>query len=141
MNREQAFKQLLATVQQDLQGYRQLEQLLEQQFSAALAHQTETLKQLGDDIVGQCDTLQASRDQRLQLAGRLLGDGRAASMDAVLKLLPVAVEPACRQRWDALVAQIRQCQTLNLRNGQLLQQQQELMNRVLNGDSDVYCAQ
>ena len=81
--------------------------------------------------------LQASRDQRLQLAGRLLGDGRAASM--VLKLLPVAV--ACRQRWGALVAQIRQCQTLNLRNGQLLQQQQELMNRVLNGDSDVYCAQ
>lgn len=141
MNREQAFKQLLATVQQDLQGYRQLEQLLEQQFSAALAHQGEALKQLGGDIVNQCDALQASRDQRLQLAGQLLGDGRAASMDAVLKLLPAAAEQACRQRWDALVAQIHQCQTLNLRNGQLLQQQQELMNRVLNGDSNVYCAQ
>ncbi|AXT47438.1 MULTISPECIES: flagellar export chaperone FlgN [Chromobacterium] len=141
MNREQAFKQLLATVGQDLQGYGRLEQLLEQQFAAALAHQADELRQLGSDIVAQCDALQLSRDQRLQLAGQLLGAGRAASMDAVLKLLPAAAEQACRQRWNALVEQIRLCQTLNLRNGQLLQQQQDLMNRVLNGDSDVYCAQ
>lgn len=72
MNREQAFKQLLATVGQDLQGYGRLEQLLEQQFAAALEHQAEALRQLGSDIVAQCDALQASRDQRLQLAGQLL---------------------------------------------------------------------
>ncbi|MBP4048670.1 flagellar export chaperone FlgN [Chromobacterium violaceum] len=141
MDRKQLYRQLFATVGGDLSDYPRLNALLEQQFRAALAHDAAALERCATEIAALCDKLERSRRERLSLVESLLPAGAERSMAEVLKVLPQALREQGEAHWQRLRALIADCRERNLRNGQLLQERRQLLQRVLEGESDVYAAQ
>jgi flagella synthesis protein FlgN len=136
------WRQLLQDIHSDLDDYRQLQLALEQQFSAALAHDAAALSCYADRISQLVAQLQQRRLRREQLARQLLAGnvGRKPSLMALFALLPEPARQRCQQQWQALQALAADCKQLNERNGQLLLNQHECYQRVLFGESDTYAA-
>ncbi|SUX54034.1 flagellar protein FlgN [Chromobacterium vaccinii] len=141
MDRKQRYRRLFATVGEDLADYPRLNALLERQFRAALAHDAAELDRCAGEIAALCDKLERSRRERLELVTSLLPSGTERSMAEVLKVLPQALREQGDAHWRRLRALIADCRERNLRNGQLLQERRQLLQRVLEGESDVYAAQ
>lgn len=142
MSRQALFEQLLQTVQRDLRDYPKMEACLEAQFAAALAHDAEGMRRCADQLGALCAALEESRRERRRLAAAVLLREHDLSMTALFALLPAAAREACERRWRQLLAHVERCRDLNLRNGGLLRQQQQVLARVLEGEAgDVYHAQ
>ncbi|OHX11462.1 hypothetical protein BI347_17475 [Chromobacterium sphagni] len=141
MDRQQDLRRLFATVANDLADYPRLQDLLERQFAAALAHDAQALAVCADEIAALCLRLERSRRARLSMVERLLPQGAELSMDAVLGRLPEKAQAQGEGLWLRLRGLIGDCRERNLRNGQLLQQRRQLLRRVLEGEPDVYAAQ
>lgn len=137
MSRADEYRQLFGDIGRDRDDYGRLEALLDEQFAAALAHDTAALTRTGDAILALADTLEVRRKQRVTLAAALCG-GEAPSMADLLERLPAAARPSCEALWRELVLRVSLCKALNERNGRLLMTQRETMARALFGDSDVY---
>ncbi|MEQ6292038.1 flagellar protein FlgN [Vogesella sp. GCM10023246] len=140
MNPRDAAKTLLADVASDRNDYRVLEQLLEQQFAAALQHDAAAVGELNQRIEVLLARLDAHRRLRPTLAAQLLGSSKAVSMEAVIDCLPGVPSAALAGWWTELQQAVRRCKELNARNGRLMSSQQEIMQRVLHGESDTYVA-
>ncbi|WP_174873889.1 flagellar protein FlgN [Vogesella oryzae] len=140
MSAREAAKTLLADVASDRNDYRVLEQLLEQQFAAALRHDAAAVADINQRIEPLLARLDAHRRLRPTLAAQLLGAGRAVSMAAVIDMLPEVPSTALAGWWRELEQAVRRCKELNARNGRLMSSQQEIMQRVLHGESDTYVA-
>ncbi|KUM02996.1 flagellar export chaperone FlgN [Chromobacterium subtsugae] len=141
MDRQQDLRRLFATVADDLAAYPLLQACLERQFAAALAHDAQALSVCADEIGALCRRLELSRRERLGAAERLLPAGAELTMAAVLRALPERQREQGERHWLRLRGMVADCRELNLRNGQLLQQRRLLLQRVLEGESDVYAAQ
>lgn len=141
-SRESARPALLAkvvgSVQADQADYDRLRQLLEAQFQAALRHQSDALVDIAAQITDLVAVLEERRGQRVEAAAKLLGLQQPSSMVALFDLLAPAPRAALAASWDALEGLVNECKTMNLRNGRLLMGQHEIMQRVLNGESDTY---
>ncbi|MFC3533446.1 flagellar export chaperone FlgN [Vogesella facilis] len=140
MNTRDAAKTLLADVASDRNDYRVLAQLLEQQFAAALRHDAAAIDAINQRIEPLLARLDEHRRLRPTLAARLLGVTRGGSMDEVIALLPATPAAALAGWWAELQQAVRHCKELNARNGRLMSSQQEIMQRVLHGESDTYVA-
>ncbi|POZ63390.1 flagellar export chaperone FlgN [Chromobacterium alticapitis] len=141
MDKRQAYRQLFGTIAEDLTEYQRLLARLEAQFRAALEHDAAALAMSADEIAESCVRLERSRRARLELVRGLLPAGAEASMTAALAVLPPALRDQAGAHWQRLRGLIAECRESNLRNGHLLQQRRELLQRVLVGESDVYLAQ
>ena len=132
----QAAALLLQDLRNDLQEARQLRVLLNLQFDALLKHDPKPLPALAVDIVASIERMQQRRARRVALVLRLVGP--RAGMAEVLAGLSPSLKTMGEAWWAALQELVRDCKDANLRNCALLTQQHELMQRVLEPDSDLY---
>ena len=136
MPRQDAMRALLAGIADDLRAYPALQDLLEQQFHAALRHQATQLGQVAEAISALVDTLQARRAQRVALAQRLLGP--TANMAQAFALLKNAAREKIESDWTTLETMVVECKRLSKRNSDLLLEQHSIMQRVLHGEDQLY---
>ncbi|HEY4066965.1 MAG TPA: flagellar export chaperone FlgN [Burkholderiaceae bacterium] len=136
MTRQGRLTSLMRGVGEDVRDYRLLKTLLDEQFDAALRHRTPRLKELAESITSLVDVLEPRRRERVALVGDLLGAG--AAMTATFPMLNGSARVALESGWRILDALVRECKRLNTRNGQLMMDQQSIMQRVLRGEEQTY---
>ena len=136
ITRQEAIERVLQGIRDDRQGYGALLVLLEEQFQAALRHQTEQLKVLAEQIVSAVEVLDGRRSQRMSLANALLGPRPA--MASLFALLQADAQARSIAEWEALEQMVVECKRLNTRNSQLLTEQFTTMQRVLHGEEHIY---
>lgn len=122
----------------DLVDYGELKKLLEAQFDAALHHQSARLAELADTIVSLTETIDGRRRERMELVGALLEGDPEPSMDKVFALLPEKPSRMLQEWWSELENLARDCKAQNARACSLIMDQHEIMQRVLNGEADIY---
>lgn len=138
VSQSETFLNLASGVRADLAAYSKLRALLEEQFDAALHHQSERLVHIADRITAATEALERRRRERVVLTRTLLGPGSDISMTAVSNMLTETSRRVFQAWWNALESQVRECKALNMRNCRLLTDQHEIMQRVLNGEADTY---
>ncbi|MGK5023576.1 flagellar export chaperone FlgN [Janthinobacterium sp. RB2R34] len=136
ITRQEAMQRVLQGISDDHQGYAALLVLLEEQFQAALRHQTEQLKMLAEQIVAAVEVLDGRRGQRMSLVNALLGPRPA--MASLFALLQADAQARSIAEWEALEQMVVECKRLNTRNSQLLTEQFTTMQRVLHGEDHIY---
>ena len=136
MTRGRALADIVRGVEADRHAYRTLRGLLEEQFAAALRHDAAALATLAATITGLVGEIEGRREERVARCATLVGTG--TRMDAILPLLPEASRKAFVAAWRELEAQVRECKELNARNGRLMTEQNQIMQRVLHGEVDTY---
>lgn len=136
MSRQQAMGQLMRGVGDDLADYGRLHALLEQQFDAALRHQSARLGDLAAAITLLCDTLELRRQQRLALAALLLGP--QPDMGQLFALLKGGPRATLEANWASLESMVRESKRLGKRTSDLLLDQFSIMQRVLHGEEHTY---
>lgn len=131
-------QQLGEGLSQDLRGYEALRALLERQFHAALRHEAEVMAALSAEILAQAAEMEAQRSRRRELLVALLGRAAQPSLRALLERLPAATaEPIATLR-RAIERALAECKAMNLRNAQLIGEQQALMQQLLGREEHVY---
>lgn len=140
MSSQALLRELMLDIQADRQDYTTLQDLLEQQFAAFLRQDAGTLGQLADAINTLLDVLQGRKQKRQQLARSLQPAMNGRSLNELFRHLPEPLASRFAAPWQALCQQAAVCKQLNERNGMLLQNQHELYQRILFGESDVYVA-
>ena len=142
MTYAEAVRSMVQGLRLDTADYQALQELLEQQFQAALRHGTEDLSELSGRITALSQVLEGRRQERMDLSKLLLGgrgmSDRAVSIEAVTLRLPATAQQAFRSEWRALERQVRRCKELNTRNCRLFMGQFEIMQRVLTPESHTY---
>ncbi|MFA7097679.1 MAG: flagellar protein FlgN [Gammaproteobacteria bacterium] len=138
MTRSDCLARFVKGVQMDLDGYRQLRALLDEQFQAALRHQAEPLRDIARRIEALVDAMEARRRERVALVGHLCGAANSGAIQQVFAMLPERTRVKVQAWWDALDGLVRECKTLNARNGRLLMEQYEIMRRLMGEESDIY---
>jgi flagella synthesis protein FlgN len=136
MSRQEAMKLLLDGIGADMADYQLLLGLIEQQFEAAIRHQSARLGEIAAALGALVPVLEARRAQRVELATRLTGPNPAmAQVFALLKPEPRAKLEA---DWKQLEVTVRTAKELGKRNAELLAEQFTIMQRVLHGDDQTY---
>ncbi len=136
MNRSTALSKLMRGVGEDVRDYQTLRKLLQQQFDAALAHQTVHLSGLAERITEMTGVLEQRRLQRIDLVSALSGTG--SSVATAFALLTGAQHETVQAGWGALEALVRECKELNERNCRLMMDQYSIMQRLLHGEEETY---
>jgi flagella synthesis protein FlgN len=136
MTRKEVLACLMRDVALDLDGYRELSVLLDDQFHAALRYETAKLGEVAARIATLVDALESRRAQRVALVSGLLGKG--ATMAGVLPLLNGAVRDALESGWKSLESLVQESKQRNERNCKLLMDQHGIMQRVLHGEEQIY---
>lgn len=127
---------LMKGVAEDVKTYRYLQVLLEDQFNAALHYQAAQLSELAGHITGTVDTLEQRRRQRVFLIENLFGTGGA--MANVFGMLSGTAREALETGWKQLEELVTDCKERNVRNCNLMMDQQSIMQRVLHGEEQIY---
>lgn len=134
MSKQRALISLLRGIEADVREYHRLHALLDEQFNAALGHDSKRIEALGGDIMASVETLDASRQTRVQLVRQLLPKHPQPGMEALFQSLSAAARDATHLRWQTLEALVRECKAFNARNGYLMTQQQAMFHQVLSGE-------
>ena len=129
-------KLLLEGIAADLADYQLLLGLIEQQFEAAIRHQSARLGEIADAIGAAVPVLETRRTQRVELATRLTGPNPA--MAQVFDLLRAEPRAKLEADWRQLEVMVRTAKELGKRNAELLAEQFTIMQRVLHGDDQTY---
>ena len=135
-SRQDAMRALLQGLAADLLAYPQLRDLLEQQFDAAVRHQSARLTELADAISALVDTMEGRRAARVALVQRLLGP--QGTMSQAFALLKNPARERMAADWQTLEHSVRECKRLGKRNSDLLVEQYSIMQRVLHGEEFIY---
>jgi flagella synthesis protein FlgN len=136
MSRQDAMRQLLGGIAEDLLAYHSLQGMLQQQFDAALRHRAAELGAVAESISALVDVLQLRRQQRVALVQRLLGP--TATMMQAFALLKNTARERMEADWKTLEQSVIECKRLSKRNGDLLVEQYSIMQRVLHGEEQIY---
>ena len=136
LSRQDAMKQLLQGVADDLAGYRDLLDLLDQQLDAAIRHEQERLGTIAASIGTLVDALETRRARRVALAVRLTGP--QPTMAQVFALLRADARARAEADWKALETMVLAAKAAGKRNGDLLAEQYTIMQRVLHGEDQTY---
>ncbi|WP_229417162.1 flagellar export chaperone FlgN [Massilia sp. Root418] len=135
-SRQHAMQLLLEGISADMAAYAELQDLLEQQFDAALRHQRARLEQVAEAVSVLVDAMETRRAQRVACAVHLLGP--APAMAQVFALLKPEPRERLQQQWQALELRVLECKRLSKRNSDLLVEQYTIMQRVLHGEDQIY---
>lgn len=138
MTRQDAIAKLILDVLADIQGYDTLAGMLEEQFHAALRHDTDQLCLLADDIVELVDIMDQRREERLTLIHALTGEQAPHNIDGVLAQLNPMARASLSVKWQELESKVRECKQRNTRNCELIVEQNTIMQQVLHGDGGLY---
>ncbi|HET9643004.1 MAG TPA: flagellar export chaperone FlgN [Burkholderiaceae bacterium] len=135
-----ALRRLLQGIEADTAACAQLKPLLQQQFDAALRHNAQALAALAMQITALVESMGANRAERVALLKRLVDASGEDAMERCLARLPEPLRAPWRERWDGLCASVAECKRLNVRNGQLLMDQYEIIQRVIGVAEVTYAA-
>lgn len=138
MTRQDAIAKLILDVLADIQGYTDLSLMLDDQFKAALRHDTDRLCVLSDDIIELVDVMDHRREERLTLILALTGEPAPRNIDGVLAQLNPMARASLSTKWQELEALVRECKARNTRNCELIVEQNTIMQHVLHGDGALY---
>lgn len=138
MTRRDAFGRIFAGMRADLQAYRELRELLEQQFHAALEHRSADIQDIGERITALAGVIEQRRRERVELVTMLTPRNARACIASIAERLQGPSRAAFDACWRALESAVRECKALNLRNCRLIMDQHEIMQRVLKAESDTY---
>ncbi|STR44571.1 flagellar export chaperone FlgN [Iodobacter fluviatilis] len=127
-------RQFATDLQSDVKAYQDLIVLLDEQFSTSVQQQTAQLSRVLEQINEQLAAIEVRRARRSQM----IQTSKAADCEALMALFPVALQQACLSKWQQLGTLLRQAKQLNQRNGEFILSQQEIMQRVLFGEQDIY---
>jgi len=127
---------LMKGVAEDVKAYRHLQALLEDQFNAALRYQAARLNELAGQITGTVDALEQRRQQRVFLVENLLGAG--GTMARAFPMLTGNAREALESGWQLLEDLVVDCKQRNVRNCNLMMDQQNIMQKVLHGEEQIY---
>jgi flagellar biosynthesis protein FlgN len=127
-------RQFATDLQSDVKAYQDLIALLEEQFTSSVQQQTTQLSRVLGQISEHLAAIEARRARRSQM----LKTSKVADCEALMALFPAALQQACLSKWQQLGALLRQAKQLNQRNGEFVLSQQEIMQRVLFGEQDIY---
>lgn len=131
-------RQLGDGLRQDLSAYDDLRELLNRQFNAALKHDADQMSELSARILTQVAALDVQRARRRELLVSLLGSAVEPSVRSLLQRLPASMAQPIAVQWRALEQALTACKTLNLRNCQLISEQQALMQQLMGREEHVY---
>lgn len=131
-------RQLTDGLRADLAAYDELRELLNQQFNAALKHDADQMSELSARILTQVAALDVQRARRRELLVSLLGSAVEPSVRMLLQRLPASTAQPIAVLWRALEQALTACKTLNLRNCQLITEQQALMQQLMGREEHVY---
>jgi len=138
MTRKGNPRQLFADLVADCVGYRKLEQLLDDQFAAALRIDTLALGTLAQSIAGEVDTLDLHRRYRVEQLGNVPGAVQALGAKVFAGERHAEQRKAVAERCAEMNTLAARCQARASRNGALLAGQYEAMQRVLHGERHTY---
>lgn len=141
MSRMNTLSGLMRGIGEDVRDYRVLRNLLQEQFDAALRHQSLRLGQLAERITELTEVLEQRRAQRVELVTALSGKGAGViTTFALLKGVPHEAlrREALQVAWSELEALVRECKQFNERNCRLIMDQYSIMQRVLHGEEQIY---
>lgn len=139
MSRPGLLQQFVADMDADLLQYRSLHVLLQEQFTAALRHDSAGLLELNERVLAMVAALDLCRERRSALLAQLLAPQNPATLGALLERLPPATRGVVQTRAQALERLIHDCKERNTRNGRLVTDQQAILQRVLRGkEEDTY---
>ena len=136
ITRQEAVRRVLQGMADDSVGYAALKTLLEEQFQAALRHQSAALTALAEPVIAAVEQLDARRRQRVSLVTALLGP--QGDMPQLFALLQEDARSKAQADWAALEHMVLECKRLNARNSEFLTEQYSIMQRVLHGEEDTY---
>ncbi len=136
ITRQEAVRRVLQGMADDSVGYAALKTLLEEQFQAALRHQSAALTALAEPVIAAVEQLDARRRQRVSLVTALLGP--QGDMPQLFALLQEDARSKAQADWAALEQMVLECKRLNARNSEFLTEQYSIMQRVLHGEEDTY---
>ncbi|MDC8756487.1 flagellar export chaperone FlgN [Janthinobacterium fluminis] len=136
LTRQQALARLGAGVAEDVSAYQALLLLLEEQFDAALHHRSARLAALGEDVVAVVEAMELRRRQRVALVRALLG--AEATMAQAIALCEGEARAGIDAGWRELALLATECKRRNQRNNDLLTDQYTIMQRVLQGEDQIY---
>lgn len=136
MTRQQALTRLLAGVAEDLVAYQALLVLLDEQFDAALRHRSAHLAQLADTVLAAVEAIEQRRRERQALVAALLGPN--GTMQGVMTLLKGVTRQTLEANCLNFEQMVLECKRKNTRNSDLLSDQYSIMQRVLNGEDQIY---
>lgn len=131
MKQRSALQKLFQGMRADVEDYRRLRELLEEQFEAIVRHRAEQVRDVVGRISDLASTLDARRRERVELARRLTPAGQRPSIVLIAAKLQGASRVAFDECWTSLEALARECKQLNERNCHVLMEQHEIMRRVL----------
>jgi flagella synthesis protein FlgN len=138
MTRSELLMRLSRGLNADLAAYGELKALLQAQFDAALRHETVRLAEISDAVTELAETLEARRRERVDLVGTFLEGDAEPSMTKVFASCPEAARAMLQGWWSELENLVRECKALSGRSCTLLVDQHEIMQRVLNGEANIY---
>ncbi|WJF90786.1 flagellar export chaperone FlgN [Paraburkholderia bonniea] len=137
MTRQAALRQVVTGLTADLEAYRVLQRMLDEQFAVAQRLDAPALKRLGEAINHELERLELNQRTRRSLLGGMPG--------AFQRLLtgqpgaaPSAAQTALAARYAELEALVARCKALAARNSSLLAGQFETMQRMLHGEKHTY---
>ncbi len=134
--RQEAMTRLLRGIADDVPAYRALLLLLDEQFDAALRHQSARLAVLAEQIGAAVDAIELRRQERVALVATLLGPG--GTLAGAAALLKGATRQNLESNWAELEQMVLECKRRNTRTSTLLTEQYGIMQRVLNGEDQIY---
>lgn len=120
-------------MQQDIQGYQSLRDLLHEQFHAALRHDAAAMEQVALCISAQAEQLAQSTQVRRTHVSTLLPGASQLSMRAAFALLKPPLQQQMQALWERLETLVQECKAMNVRNCGLIMEQAELMHQVIAG--------
>lgn len=135
-NRDRA--SFLELVRVDQADFRTMKDLLEQQFDAALHHDTARVAHVCEAISTLTDQITQRGHERLVLAKRISGAESTAAYEMVIEVLPPGARGTVQHWYDDIRVLLTECKRLNSRNCELLMSQFEIMQRVLNDEVHTY---
>lgn len=140
VSQERALLQrLFGGMKADVQDYGRLRELLDAQFNAALLLEGPELGELASRISELTALLEKRRRERVAIARRF---ARTKTGPVSMSVIAARLKGEARNTFNmccaALEAILRECKELSARNGRLLMEQRDIMQRVLGREPDTY---
>lgn len=127
---------LVRGVRQDVEGYKQLKNLLAHQRKLMQQRDHQALQSHNEHQSTLCESLKQSADHRSAALQRLGLSGNSAGMEQLIAKLPPQSGKQVNGIWQQLLALATESQYANDVNGKLLVDQQYIINHLLRRNGD-----
>ncbi len=124
-------------IRQDIEGYRQLRSLLNNQRELMQRRDNQGLNEHNKLQSSLCNSLMIKASDRGQMLQDLGVAGNASGMLALIARLPKASSEQVATLWNRLLSLVKESKQINEDNGKLLVAQQEVISQLLNRNNEV----